>query len=166
MIGSPLDGFAYALVGTTATDISLHSRVNVLIRGIGIVAQQRNGRHNLSGLTIPALRHLFGDPGFLHPVQSLRSNALYGSNLLTAYRTYRQTAAAHRQAIQVYRTGTAQTLATAKTRAGQTQVIPQYPQQGCICICGYGKPRSINGQLKFWHDEQYNLLTIENYPTI
>jgi hypothetical protein len=37
--------------------------------GLGIVAQQRGGAHDLARLTVAALRHLLVDPRLLHRVQ-------------------------------------------------------------------------------------------------
>jgi hypothetical protein len=56
---------AYAHVGTAATDISGHCRIDVrVIRG-RVSRQQRGSRHDLSGLTVSALHHFKIEPGLL-----------------------------------------------------------------------------------------------------
>src|SRR5579863_6974274 len=64
-----MDGAADTHIGAAAADIARHRRVNVGIVGIGRAVQKRGGRHDLAGLAIAALRHVFRDPGLLHLVQ-------------------------------------------------------------------------------------------------
>src|ERR1700751_6125167 len=63
-----LDGGGDALIAAAAADVAAHRVVNL---GLGRVLrrrQQRGGLHDLTGLTIAALRHIQGAPSLLHRV--------------------------------------------------------------------------------------------------
>src|ERR1700744_3106619 len=55
-----------AVVAATAADIPLHGDVDIGIGRFGVAVQESYRAHDLSRLTIAALRHLFVDPGFLY----------------------------------------------------------------------------------------------------
>lgn len=54
--------FANADVGSTAAEIPVHGLIDVLIGGVRVLGEQRDGRHNLTGLAIAALRDIHFDP--------------------------------------------------------------------------------------------------------
>ena len=62
-------GGADAQVRAAAAQIAGHRGVDVGIAGVGRTAQQSGGGDQLSGLTIPALRHVVVDPGLLQGMQ-------------------------------------------------------------------------------------------------
>src|SRR5439155_21695154 len=55
----------------TAAEIAVHRRVNVGVRRLGMLGQERGGRHELPRLTVPALRHVQLLPGALQRVRSV-----------------------------------------------------------------------------------------------
>src|SRR5262245_60830903 len=63
--GSAVDGLANALIGAAAADVAAHGIVDVGIGRIGFLCKERDGGHDLSGLTIAALGDVFFDPGLL-----------------------------------------------------------------------------------------------------
>src|SRR5438874_3507421 len=69
-----MDGGADPLVGAAATDIG-HRRVDVGVRGMRILREQRRGGHDLPRLTVAALRHVLFDPGPLHCVRAVLGQA-------------------------------------------------------------------------------------------
>src|SRR2546426_9393323 len=67
-LGGAMDGGADALVGAAATDAG-HRRVDVGVRRVRILCEQRRGGHDLPRLAVAALRHVFLDPRALHRVR-------------------------------------------------------------------------------------------------
>src|ERR1043165_2125106 len=63
-----VDRFAHLLEGAAATDIG-DGLVDVLVGRLRLLLEQRRHRHDHAGLAIAALRHVAGDPGFLHLVE-------------------------------------------------------------------------------------------------
>src|SRR5512147_2789186 len=61
------NGAADAHIGAAAANVSRHRRIDVGLVGIGRAVQKRGGRHDLAGLAIAALRHVFRNPGLLYP---------------------------------------------------------------------------------------------------
>src|SRR5882762_9618292 len=61
-----LDRFTNANIGGAAAKISTHRLLNIHVRRLRYIFQQRDGAHNLSALTIPALHYVLFYPGFLH----------------------------------------------------------------------------------------------------
>ncbi len=60
-----MNGPANALISSAAAENVLHRRVDILIAGVGILLQQGDRVHDLSGLAVTALGHMFVQPGFL-----------------------------------------------------------------------------------------------------
>src|SRR5467141_2434370 len=56
------------LISTAPADVAGHGGVNVGVGRIRMLRQQRGCGHQLPGLAVAALRHLFGDPGELQRV--------------------------------------------------------------------------------------------------
>ena len=63
--GSAVNRRADPVVCATAAVIACHGFVDVFIRGRGVRRKECSCRHNLSGLTIPALGDILFDPLFL-----------------------------------------------------------------------------------------------------
>jgi hypothetical protein len=60
-----MDRFAYALIGSTAAEIPLHGGFDFGISRLRGALEESGRTHQLACLTIPALRHIMLQPGFL-----------------------------------------------------------------------------------------------------
>src|SRR5436190_7627118 len=120
---------ADALIRPTTADVPRHAVVNVCIAGICILTQQDGSGHNLSGLTIPALRDILSYPRLLQRTREVRRQP-FDSHDFFARRTgqcrYTRT---HRLAIKVYRAGATQCHATAELGSSELKFFPQHPQE-------------------------------------
>src|SRR5690606_34248164 len=94
-------------IGAAAANIAVHGCFNLLVSGVCILVEQGRGRHDLSGLAIPALWHIHFQPGFLHRMVSILGESFYGGDLLIAYRRYGQRTGARRRTIYMNSTGPA-----------------------------------------------------------
>ena len=63
-----MDRLANARIGAAATDVG-HRLVNLRVAWAARFFDERDSGHDLSGLAISALRHLRGNPCFLHGMQ-------------------------------------------------------------------------------------------------
>src|SRR2546423_12846802 len=118
-----MDGGADPLVGAAATDIG-HRRVDVGVRGMRILREQRRGGHDLPRLTVAALRHVFFDPGALHRVGAVLGQAFDRGHALAGDGRHRQDAGARRDAVQVDGAGAALGDAAAELGAGEAERVP------------------------------------------
>src|SRR5215210_6790231 len=66
--GGGVNGLAHLLEGAAAADIG-DRFVDVFVGRLRLFLQQCRDRHDHSGLTVTALRHVVVDPGFLHLMQ-------------------------------------------------------------------------------------------------
>src|SRR5436853_3564578 len=64
-----LDGGPDAEVRTAAAQVPAHSLVDVSVRRVRILVEERHGLHDLASLAVATLRHVVVDPGLLHGVQ-------------------------------------------------------------------------------------------------
>src|SRR6266516_3940993 len=103
-----------------------------------VLSQQCRGRHDLSWLTIPALRHIASTPGYLHRMLRVWRESFYSRDIFPGHLAYRLHARAHRLAIHVHRTRPAQRNSTPVLRSGQTNRVPDHPQQRCLWLHVYG----------------------------
>src|SRR3954462_1693761 len=53
--GGGVDGLTNADIGATAAEVAVHGRIDVGIRRVGFLCEQRRGGHDLTGLAIAAL---------------------------------------------------------------------------------------------------------------
>src|SRR5207247_1859805 len=122
-----MDGGADALIGAAATDVG-HRRVDVGVRGMRILREQRRGGHDLPRLTIAALRHVFLDPRALHGVRAVLGEAFDRRHPFAGDGGYGQYAGARRDAVQV--DGAGATLGDAATElgAGEPERVAQHPR--------------------------------------
>src|SRR5262245_54575398 len=67
---------ANPIVGAATADVARHGLIDVLVRRILLRGDERRGAHDLSGLTIAALRHALGDPRPLDGVRGVRRQTL------------------------------------------------------------------------------------------
>lgn len=73
-------GFPNALIRAAATNVR-HGVVDFVVGWLGIFREQRHGGHDLSRLTIAALRHVFRNPGLLHFVCAVGRQSFDGGDL-------------------------------------------------------------------------------------
>ena len=81
-----LDGGADANIGATAAEVARHGGIDVGVGGRGRLLEQGGRRHDLTGLTIAALRHVVFAPGLLQRVHSGRIESLDGGDRRVADR--------------------------------------------------------------------------------
>src|SRR5256714_10765766 len=123
-----MDGGADALVRATATDVG-HRRVDVGVGGMRRFREQRRGGHDLPRLAVAALRHVFLDPRALHGVRPVLGEAFDRGDALARDGRHRQHAGAGRDAVQVNGTGAALGDAAAELGTGETERVPQHPEE-------------------------------------
>jgi len=124
-----MDSFADALIRATAADIAAHGVVDVGVGGVGLLAQQRHRGHDLSGLAVAALRHIFFHPGLLHWMASVGGQPLDGRDFFPGYARNLRDARARGFAVDVHGTRAAQSHPAAKLCAGHIQRVAQHPQE-------------------------------------
>src|SRR5262245_19650348 len=125
-----VNGRTHLLERPAATDVG-DLRVDVGVGRLRLGLQQRGNRHDHARLTEPALGHVVVDPGLLHLVQdTIAAEALDGGDLLADGRAHRYDAGADRSAVEVHGTGPAQREAATVLGAGETDLLPDRPQQG------------------------------------
>ena len=78
--GGFLHGGADAMVSGAAADVAVHRKIDVAIRRVAHLREQRHRRDHLAGLAIATLRHVGGDPGRLHRVGNAAAHALDGDD--------------------------------------------------------------------------------------
>src|SRR5207249_11347163 len=145
-------------VGSTAANIcDLADYVRV--GRARVLSQQCRGRHDLSWLTIPALRHIASPPGYLHRMLRVWRESFYSRDIFPGHLAYRLHARAHRLAIHVHRTRPAQRNSTPVLRSGQTNRVPDHPQQRCLWLHVYGVHLPINFERE--HDERLPILRMD-----
>ena len=81
--GSFVDRFPDELICTTTADIILHPVVNILIGGLGYALEKRSGIHDLTRLTVAALRYVELDPCFLEWVGIVGAETFDGRDALS-----------------------------------------------------------------------------------
>src|ERR1041385_6187168 len=64
-----LDGGPDAEVRTAPAQVSAHRLVDVSVRRVRVLVEERHGLHDLASLAVATLRHVIVDPGLLHRVQ-------------------------------------------------------------------------------------------------
>src|SRR5919205_3712369 len=77
-LGSLLDGGADALIGSATADIACHGVVDVVVRRVRRLLQERRRLHDLAGLAIAALRHIQVAPRLLHRMIAVGRQAFDG----------------------------------------------------------------------------------------
>src|SRR6266545_512781 len=78
-VGRHVHASADALVGAAAADVG-HRRVDIGVARLGILLEQRSGRHDLPGLAVAALRHVERRPGLLHRMGTRRGKSFDGDD--------------------------------------------------------------------------------------
>jgi hypothetical protein len=98
------DRLADAYIGSAATDIAGHGRVNVRVLGLRDRIEQRRRRHDLARLAVSALDDLQLQPSLLQ-LRTIRrrANTLDSGDRSSTDRAYWQQAGAYRLPVQVHR---------------------------------------------------------------
>src|SRR4029077_20491479 len=114
------DRGAEARVSPATADIARHRAVDVGVSGMGVLRDQRRGRHDLPRLAVAALDDLEVQPRLLHFLAGGRfPDRLYGGDLFPGGRGHRSDTRAGRLSVEVDCTGPAQRHAAAELGAGQ-----------------------------------------------
>src|SRR5262245_59384278 len=122
-----VDGLAHLLEGSASTDVR-DLGVDVGVRRLWLLAQERRNRHDHPGLAIAALRDLKVEPGFLHAVQSRAVRQAFDRGDLLAFgRGHGQHARARRRPIEVHGASTALRDSTPVLRAGEARLLADRP---------------------------------------
>src|SRR5262249_47821188 len=143
-----LDRAPDPLVGTAAADVAVHGGIDLGVGGVRRFCQQRRRRHDLSRLTVTALRNLLGGPSLLYgTVQSF-----YGGDLARSYGGDRSNTGADGLAVQVHGAG-AKPGAAAKFGDGQAERVAEDPQEGSGGLHVRPVLPPVNGQGDGGHGE-------------
>src|SRR5262245_53456732 len=128
-LGSHVDRLAHLLEGAAAADVGDRG-VDVRVRGLGLLLQERRDRHDHARLAIAALRHVVVEPGLLHLVQlSALGEPFDRGDALAFDRAYRHRARARRLPIDVHGACAALRYAAAVFRSGESDLLSKHPQQ-------------------------------------
>ncbi|CDG51202.1 hypothetical protein HALA3H3_130030 [Halomonas sp. A3H3] len=114
-------------IGSAAADITVHMFNDLLTRGIGVALKKCRCLHELSGLAIAALRHLFVDPGLLKRMARIWRQPLNRCYFTASHVLEPSHAGARRRAIDMNRTGSALRDAAAELGASELQMLPDHP---------------------------------------
>src|SRR5437899_2508212 len=131
-LGRALDVAEDAWIGAAATNIPVHVPNDVVAAQILLACEQRSRLHNLSGLAVPALRHLQIHPGLLQRMVAIGRESFDGGDSLARYRRDRRLTGAHGETLQMYGTSAAHPGAATIFRAGKFEVLAHHPKQRCI----------------------------------
>src|SRR5436853_1697070 len=125
-----LDGGPDAEVRTAAAQVPAHSLVDVSVRRVRILVEERHGLHDLASLAVATLRHVVVDPGLLHGVQRAAvGQTVDGRDLLALDGSHRRDAHAVGHTIDVARASAAEAHATAVLEAVDVQTVTQDPEE-------------------------------------
>src|SRR6266704_2746372 len=147
-----MDGGADSLVGAAAADVR-HRGVDVGVRGVRVLRQQRSGGHDLARLAVPALRDVLRDPGALHRVRAVLGKAFDRGDALAGDRRHGQHAGARRNAVQVHGAGAALRDAAPELGAGESERVAQHPQQRGVGRDVHGGALAVHGETDGSHAE-------------
>src|SRR5256714_922859 len=148
----PVDGRPDALIRAAAADVR-HRGIDVGVGGVRLLGEQGGRGHDLARLAVPALRHVFRDPGALHRVGAVLGQAFDRRDALVGDRGDGQHAGACGDAVQVDGAGAALRDAAAELGARESERVAQHPEQwrvGCD-VDGFGL--AVDGEGNRGHDE-------------
>src|SRR2546427_6802937 len=118
----------------------------VCVAGVSVLGQECSSRHDLSRLTIPALRHIAFSPSHLQRMLGVWRESFYGRYVFPGHPAYRLHARTHCLAIHVYRTRPAERHSAAKLGSSETDGVPDHPQQRRVRLYVHGVHLSINSE--------------------
>src|SRR5688572_31886054 len=103
-LGRTMDRLAYARIRSAAAEVAGHRAVDIGVRRLRVLLQQRGGGHDLTGLAVPALGYVHLDPRLLHRVAAIARQPFDSRNGFTGNTLRRCDARACRYAIDVHGT--------------------------------------------------------------
>src|SRR5438034_1135347 len=127
-----MNGATDALIRSTAADIARHADVDVIVGWPRPFAEQHRRGHDLSGLTITALRHVLLDPGLLQRPKIFRRKPLDAHDFTAGRARNRRHTRTHRFAVEMDRARAAEGHAAAEFCAGELKVFAEHPEQGRV----------------------------------
>src|SRR2546421_5170374 len=156
-LGGAMDGGADPLIGAAAADVG-HRRIDVGVRGMRLLGEQRRGRHDLARLAVAALRHVFRDPRPLHRVRAVLGQAFDGGDALVGDGGDGQHASAGGRAVQVHRARAALRDAAAELGAREAECVAQHPEERRVGRDVDRLTLAVEGEGNRWHDERSSSL--------
>ena len=138
-----LNGFAYANVGHAAADTPGHHRINIPVGRIRVILQQGRRLHDLSRLTVAALRNLQFEPGSLQWMSAVRVEPLDRCDFGAHYGAHRCDARSRRASFYVHSASTAHTNATPEFGSRETKLVADHPKQRRVIGTVYGDRAAI-----------------------
>ena len=124
-----VDRGADAEVGGAAADVPVHRVVDVGVGRVRVTLDERDRRHDLAGLAVPALRDVELLPRLLHGVRAVGAEPLDRRDAHAFERARAALAGADGRAVHVHRTRAALAHAAAELGALVVQRVPQDPEQ-------------------------------------
>src|ERR1035437_6932510 len=115
--GGPVNGGANPQIGDAPADVAVHRRVDVRVRRLGRLLEQRGRSHQLARLAVAALRHVEFLPGALQRVRAVRGESFDGRDLRAGDRRDLSLARPGRRAVDVHGARAALAYAAAELRA-------------------------------------------------
>src|SRR5712671_822310 len=121
------DGLQIVIVGAAPAEIAGHRHACFLDRRFGIVFEQGNCGHHLTGRAEPALRSEFLNKSLLHRMQfAVRSfDTFDGDDLAPAHRVSQRRAGVARHIVEHHRAVTALGVIATEFRAGEAELVTQ-----------------------------------------
>src|SRR5260370_4680743 len=156
-----MDGFANALVGAASADVAAHEIIDIGIRWIGFLGQQRHGGHDLPGLAIAALRDIFGDPSLLDGMAAVGGQAFDGGDFLSRHLGDGGLARTRRFAVDVHGTRAAQARTAPKFLPGLVERVAKHPEQRHLRADVHRLGRSVDDE----SESHGTPPSAERYPT-
>src|SRR5580658_6247343 len=125
---SLLDGGANALIGPASANVAVHRVVDVGVRGMGRLFQERRCLHDLAGLTIAALGHIERAPSLLERVIAFGVEAFDRGDRLAARVADRRDARSDGLAVDVDGAGAASGDPATEFRSREPDYVSEIPE--------------------------------------
>jgi hypothetical protein len=122
-------GLADSEIGSAATDVAIHRRVYILVRGLGSFRKESRSRHHLAGLAITALRHIQVRPCELHGMRTVERETFHSGDVGIARSGDWRLAGADRTTTNMHGTRAALADATSIFGAAQVEDVTENPQE-------------------------------------
>src|SRR5581483_9491636 len=130
-----LDGGPDAEVRPAAAQVSAHRFVDVSVRRVRVLVEERHGLHDLASLAVATLRHVVVDPGLLHRVQRpALGQTVDGRDVLALDAAHGRDAHAVGHTVDVARASAAEAHATAVLEAVDVQPVTQDPEELLVLV--------------------------------
>src|SRR5680860_1426983 len=126
---SVVDRLSDAHIGRAAADVPIHRVIDIRVARFRNLGEQRDGAHHLAGLTIPALRHVKGDPRALHRLRHRAGNTFDGCDLGPFDGRNRRSTGAPWLTVNMHGAGATLRDSAAELGAREPKLIAQHPQQ-------------------------------------